>query len=163
MAITTQNSTQYANAFPTTGPNTLNDNSEWESTLRRSRFDFTQSGAGDAGSLVRTIKLPPGKVRLYLRESFIVFSAMGTARTLDIGWLAYTNLAGTAVAADPNGLDDGVDVSSAGTLTPGGTLANDEESMTFESKGGVVITLQVNDGTLPDAATFNGYFSFCYQ
>jgi len=155
MAVTIQNSSQYAKASAV--PPTLNAVTDWHGRVRKYFFDFTQSAAGDAGSLVYAVKIPAGKIRLYLPASRIYFSAMGTARTLDIGWLAYNTPDGTVVAADPNGLDDNVDVSSAGSVNPGGTIGTHETKL-FDSREGVTLTLQVNDGTLPDAATFSGYF-----
>ena len=94
--------------------------SEWACRLRIAFFEFTQgSSAGDATSTATLVKLPAGKVRLILPLSYIGASALGSSRTMDLGWQAYVNDAGTTVAADPNGLDDGIDVSSATTSTPG--------------------------------------------
>lgn len=157
MAVTTQNSTQYARTVAT--PPTHNSTHEWHGRVRSMFFEHTQSGAGDAGSIVRAVRLPAGSVRLILPLSRIAFSAFGAARTLDIGWEAYTDDNGDAVAADPNGLDDGVDVSSAGSINPGGTVGT-HETYLFQSQDGVVITLQTNDGTIPDAATLDGYLIY---
>jgi len=123
-------------------------------------FEFTQgSSAGDAGSLAYLVKLPAGKVRVLLPLSRIANSALGASRTMDLGWAAYTNDDGTAVAADPNGLDDGIDVSSAAATNPSGTIGGAETKL-FESQAGVVLTAQINDGTIPAAATLKGYFLY---
>ncbi len=128
--------------------------------LKMLRFSFTQGAvAGAAGSLAELVKIPAGVVRVILPVSRIAFSAMGTARTLDLGWLAYTDTNDAAVAADPNGLDDGVDVSSAGSVSPGGTVGGDETYL-FESNGGLTLTAQINDGTLPAGATLKGYIFY---
>lgn len=159
MAVTTEDSLEYAKtvAVPAKVPETH----QLHGRLRIAFFDFTQgSAAGDAGSIARVVKLPAGKVRLILPMSRIAFSAMGTARTMDIGWLAYTDDDGAdAVAADPNGLDDGVDVATAGSVNPGGTIGTHETKL-FESAAGVSLTLQINDGTIPAAATLKGYFVY---
>ena len=49
--------------------------------------------------------------------------------------------------------------SSAGAFVPGGTLGGDETKL-FESLDGVVVTAQVNDGTIPAGATLDGYLAY---
>lgn len=156
MAVTTENSDQYANLVAS--PRVHNPTHHSHGRLRFQFFEFTQgSSAGDAGSIARLCKLPAGKVRLFLPLSRIYFSAMGTSRTMDLGWEAYSDDdGGDAVAADENGLDDGVDVSAAGSVNPGGTIGTHETKL-FESEDGVVLTAQINDGTIPAAATISGY------
>lgn len=41
-------------------------------------------------------------------------------------------------------------------MVPGGTVGG-AETYTFESQGSVTLTAQINDGTIPDAATLDGY------
>ncbi len=128
--------------------------------LRIAYFDFTKpSPTGDAGSDVQLVRLPPGRVRLILPLSRIAFSALGTSRTLDLGWAAYVGLDGVTVIADQNGLDDGVDAASAGSVVPGGTVGG-AETVLFASRSGVILTAQVNDGTFVAADTLNGYFVY---
>ena len=158
MAVTTENSTQMANVEAK--PRAFNVPTDWESPIRFMRFNFVQgAAAGDAGSFARLFKLPAGKARVINSLSRVAFSAMGAARTLDLGWEAYTDDQNNAVAADPNGLDDGVDVSSAGSVTPGGTIGGDETKL-FESHSGVVVTAQINDGTIPAGATLDGHVAY---
>lgn len=158
MAVTTENSTQYANFIAS--PPVLADANEYAGRMRIANFNFTQgAAAGDATSTATLVKLPAGKVRVYLNLSIVNVSALGAARTADLGWQAYTNRAGTAVAADPNGLDDGVDVSSAVAYNPIGTIGGNE-TKEFDSRDGVVIDLQINDGTIPAAATVDGYLVY---
>jgi len=155
MTVTTQNATQYANTQA--DPRVLNPTHEVHGRLRMARFNFVQTGVGDTGSIVRLAGLPKGKLRVILPLSRLAFSALGASRTLDLGWEAYQADDGSGeIAADPNGLDDGIDVSSAGAVTPGGTLGGDETKL-FESLGGVVLTVQINDGNTPDGATLDGY------
>ena len=154
--MATTNSTQYANGVA--HPPVLNDANVHNGKMRFFEFDYTQDGAGSAGDDVRLVKLPAGKVRVVLPLSRIAHSAYGAARTADLGWEAYTDSDGvTAVAADPNGLDDGVDISGAGSYNPVGTVGG-AETYLFDSLDGVVLTLQVNDAAPPDAATLKGYF-----
>lgn len=158
MAVTTENSDEYARIVAV--PGKVNPTHAWHGRMRIGYFNFTQgAAAGDAGSVARLIKLPAGKVRVILPLSRIAFDALGAARTMDLGWEAYTNDDGTAVAADPNGLDDGVDVSGAGSVNPAGTVG-DHETYLFESQDGVVLTAQFNDGTIPAATNVSGYFIY---
>ena len=151
----TANSTQVANGVA--HPPVLNAAHTWNGKLRFFEFDYTQDGIATIADTVAAVILPAGKVRLVLPLSRIAFSAGGASSTMDIGWEAYTNADGTAVAADPNGLDDGVDTSSAGSVNPAGTIGGAETKL-FDSQEGVTITLQINDTAFPDAGTLKGYF-----
>lgn len=157
MAVTTQQSAQMA--LIDGDPRTPNPVHEWAGRLRIALFDFTQAGAGDAGSLAELVKLPAGHVRLILPLSRIGFSALGASRTMDVGWAAYSGHDGSAVAADPNGLDAAVNVASAGSVNPAGTVGG-SETMLFSAQEGLVLTAQVNGGTIPDGATLSGWFVY---
>jgi len=153
MAVTTEESVQVA------ATTKLSANQQ-HGVIRYAQFDFTQgAAAGDATSTAALVKLPAGKVRVLLSQSFVAFSAMGTATTMDLGHLAYVDQDGVDVAVDPNDLDDGVDVSSAGTLIPAGTLGGGENKE-FSSRSGVTITAQFNDAELPIGGTLNGHFAY---
>ena len=105
MAVTTEYSTQYTESYVTI-PAKVPETHEWMGRFRIGFFTFVQgSSAGDAGSLAYLIKLPAGKVRLILPLSRVHSSALGSSRTMDLGWIAYTDDDGDAVAVDPNGLD----------------------------------------------------------
>lgn len=155
MVVTNQESTQYAAIYSTTPP-ALEAADQYYGKLRVLAFDHTQSGAGDAGSTVKLVKIFPGQGSILLALSGIGVSALGAARTADLGWAAYVDQDGAAVAADPNGLDDGTDVSAAVFYNPVGTLLL-AETKRLQSRDGVDIEIQINDGTIPDAATINGY------
>lgn len=157
MAVTQQTSTQISNSV--SFPAVMNPTHDWHGRLRIARFDYTQSGQGDAGSLAELAKLPGGRVRVILPLSRIAFASMGAARTMDLGWLAYTDDDGNSVDADPNGLDDGIDVATAGSANPGGTIGGDETHL-FSSQTGVTVTAQINDGTFDDLKTLKGYLIY---
>ena len=158
MAVTTEKSDQITNQEAS--PPVMSGVDTLRGKLKILRFTFTQgTAAGDATSTMELVKVPAGVVRVFLALSRITTSAFGAARTLDIGWQAYTDTNDAAVAADPNGLDDGVDVSAAVSYNPIGTVGEDETYL-FESNGGVTIEAQVNDATIPAAATINGYFVY---
>lgn len=162
MAVTTENSDQVDNmeALP---PVRLNTN-ELGGRLRIARFSFTQgAAAGDANSTVDLVKLPPGKTVTILKDLCnINHSAFGAGRTLDIGYIAHTNLDGTAVAADVDALLDGADVSSAGNIPMGtGTGAvGTSNVLTLNARAAVTIQGICLGDTLPVGATLNGYIVY---
>jgi hypothetical protein len=117
-------------------------------------FNHTQVVAGDATSEQKLVKIPAGIFRFHRTLSNIFFSAFGAARVLDIGWLAYVDKNGTAVAASANGLNDNIDVSAAGTAIIGLAIAVGYKD--FESRDGVWITSTVAGGTIPAGATLDG-------
>jgi len=160
MAVTTQESTQYENSF-TDSPANKNVSSDESGKVRIAYFEHTQDGAGDATSSVAVVKLPPGRVRLMGNLSNIYFNWTTASATADIGWDAYTDFGGTAVAADPNGLDDGIDVDTAGNQTNlCSILATSGYTKVFESKEGVTLRLTSQDVALADASTAKGFFAY---
>lgn len=157
MAITNESSAELTKqeAVPT---DFLNPR-ELHGRMRIARFAFTQgAAAGDANSTERLIKLPAGKVRVFLALSRIANSDFGVARVLDLGWEAYKT-AGVAVAASAQGLDASQAVTPAGSYSPVGTVGGDE-TYEFESDNGVVIVGRVTGGTIPAAATIKGYLIY---
>jgi len=149
MAVTTQESTQYANTFTTT-PAVVNPASDVHGRVRIAYFIHNQSGAGDATSSVAVAKLPAGKVRLLGMLSHIYVNWTTASATLDAGWDAYTDFDGTAVAADPDGIDNGVDVDTVGMQVLGSALNATGRTKSFESKDGVVIRLTSQDTAIVD-------------
>ena len=137
MAVTTQKSTEYTNATAT--PVTLNEANAYHGRVRIAHFTHDQDGVGDAGSSVALCSLPAGKVKVLLKSSNAYVNWTTSSATLDLGWDAYTNISGTAVAADPDGLVDGLDVDTVGYQTLEGALAGIKATggtHTFESQGG---------------------------
>jgi hypothetical protein len=159
MAVTTQESTQYANTY-TTRPVVMNNTTDVHGRMRIAYFEHTQSGAGDATSSVAVAKLPPGRVRLLGALSNVYVNWTTASATMDAGWDAYTELDGTAVVADPNGLDDGIDVDAAGATALGSVLASAASSKVFESKEGVTIRLTSQDVALAASSAVAGYIVY---
>ncbi len=162
MAITTQKSNQVTAATSRTATTALNTTEDY-GKLRTKAFDFTQSGAGDIGSTVDLIKLPPGKVKILFNLSHWAFSAFGAARTLDIGYAAYKDATGTTVAASANAFDDDVDVSAALSNVVLGSDVTGLKVATFTTLEGLTIFATVAGGTIPANATLNGYFTFVVE
>ena len=155
MAVTTQETTEYTNQ--TANPVVVADSIDLGGRVNFANLTFTQSGAGDAGSSVALIELPPGKIRILGGLSRLFVSALGAARVMKIGYDAYTDQSGTSVAADDDALDASVDVSAKvdfalGTASKG--------TLQLDSRDGIVIRATVTGGTIPDAATIGGQIAY---
>lgn len=160
MAVTAGQSDLFTN--PAASPMVRNTVPDDGGKLRIKRFTYTQSGAGDAASTVDLVKLPPGNVRVFPALSRITCSAFGASRVLDVGWTAYVDLAGAAVAADANDMQNDLDVSAAASAALTSTVTGDGSKL-FSSQGGVTIQAVVAGGTIPDAATLTGYIVYAQE
>ena len=160
MATTAQSSVQVSNADAV--PVVRNHAVDISGKLRVAYFNSVQSGAGDAGSTVELARLPKGRIRIFHDLSRIAFSAFGASRTLNVGLEAYTDIAGDAVAADASALASAVDVSSAGTakLSEADDIA---QNTLVISQGGVSVNATVAGGTIPDAATLDGWIVYACE
>ena len=158
MAVTTQKSTEYTNA--TANPVVQNAVHDYHGRVRIAYFTHDQDGAGDAGSSVALCSLPAGKVRVLLASSSAYVNWTTGSATLDLGWDAYTTTDGTSVAADPDGLVNGLDVDTAGYQTFGaGTTATGGTSL-FESQVGVVLRATSQDQALASGDDLVGYIMY---
>lgn len=158
MAVSNENSTQYE----LQNDNQSALNAPAHGKLRVLSFEHTQAVAGDAGSVTTLIKLPAGKIRVLTNLSKIEHSAFGSSRTLGVGFAAYTNEAGTDVAADPDYFASAVNVAAAGTfvLDESATPALSQE---LDSKQGIVVNATVAGGTIPAGATLKGYILYVVE
>jgi hypothetical protein len=164
MSVTTQNSVEVAKMV--SNPPTLVDPTVANGKLRFAYFAHTQDGAGDATSTVCIAKLPRGKVRLIPGLSCIQHNWTTASATVDIGWDGYTQPDGTVVAADPDGIDDGISVETAGVLSGedlGAQLTATGRTKLFDSKNGVDIRLTSQDVALAAASTASGYLAYVVE
>ena len=157
MAVTTEKSTEYTNATAT--PVVNNATTEEHGRVRVMFFTHANSGAGDATSSVALGKLPPGRVRIlgHLSRAYVNWTT--SSATLDLGWDAYTNLSGTTVAADPDGLINGLSVDTVGLFTFEGAIAANlllGGTYVFESKDGVVIRATSQDTAIASGDDIDG-------
>lgn len=163
MGVTTQESTEYANIF-TTQPAVMNPVSSERGKIQFAFFTHDQSGAGDATSSVALAKLPSGRVKVLLGLSKAYVNWTTGSATLDLGWDAYSDLAGTTVVADPDGLCDGIDVDAVGERTfstsPGTGIAALGYTKTFLSKTGVVLRATSQDQALASGDDLVGYIAY---
>ncbi len=142
MVVTTEKSVEYAQVTAT--PIVPNNTTEEHGTMRIAFFTHDQIATGDATSSVALFKLPPGRVRLLLGSAFMYVNWATATADLDLGWDAYTDLDGDAVAADPNGLANTIDVETAipiagVTVVTLAAIRATGGTKVFESKDGVVI------------------------
>ena len=157
MAVTTQKSTEYTNA--TSSPVVQNAVHDYHGRVRIAYFTHDQDGAGDAGSSVALCSLPAGKVRVLLSSSNAYVNGTTGAATLDLGWDAYTNTDGNAVAADIDGLVDGLDVDTAGYQNFGAGTTASGGTYLFESQGGVIIRA-TSPGAIVSGDDLVGYIMY---
>lgn len=161
MAVTTQSSTEYT-ALGTDASTLFN--TELYGVPQIAYFTHDQSGAGDATSSVAICKLPPGRVRLLLPSSVVWCNWTTASATLDLGWDAYVALSdGSAVAADPDGLYDGLGVDTAGFYrfdTGIAALRLTGGTKLFESRDGVVIRATSQDTAIVSGDDLAGYLMF---
>ena len=156
---TDQNSVQYGNQVAI--PPVIMEAEVHYGKLRVVKFNFTQSGAGSAASIARLYRLPAGKVMLCCGQSQVKTSAFGSSRVLDIGYAQYIGQTGAVVSADPDAINNDIDVSGAATTIPGAALA--DGTITFNSRAGVTLIATVAGGTIPDAATIQGTWVFAVE
>jgi len=94
------NSLQYANAYVTrpTVPNY-----SYGAALREFFFSYTQVLVGTAADTILLCKLPPQST-LVMIMSYFEWATFTATATLSIGWQAYTDVNGAAVALSAAGL-----------------------------------------------------------
>lgn len=158
MAVTTQKSTEYTNA--TANPVVQNAVHDYHGRVRIAYFTHDQDGAGDATSSVALCSLPAGKVRVLLSSSNAYVNWTTGSATLDLGWDAYTNTDGDAVAADADGLVNGLDVDTAGYQNFGSGTTATGGTYLFESQGGVVIRATSQDTAIAAGDDLVGYIMY---
>jgi len=161
MAVTTQNSTEYANtiAVPPVNNNTTEDHGR----MRIMFFTCLQDGAGDATSSVVLGKLPPGRVRVLASLSRAYVNWTTSSAALDLGWDAYTAMNGSTTAADPDGLINGLSVDTVGFQTMEGAIAANlltGGTYLFESKDGVKIRATSQDTAIATGDDLVGYLAY---
>jgi len=159
MATTTQESAEYAKSPLSNNTDMLRQH-ELGGKTSIAYFTTVQSGAGDAGSSVLVAQLPPGRVRLIgaMCNAYVNWTT-ATAK-LDVGFDAYTDIDGDAVAASVNGIDDGVDVETAASVSFGSALTATGGTMLFESKAGVGIRLTSTDTAIKNNDSAVGYLVY---
>ena len=160
MAVTTQLSAEYT--IQTTTPIVNSNTVDKHGKLRTLFFSHDQDGAGDANSTVTLGKLPAGKVKIIGGLSRFYCNWVTSSQTMDIGWTAYTDLDGDAVALDVDGMVDGLDVDAVGYFDMESNIAAGKlkgGNYTFESRDGVIIKA-LAIAALADGDDLCGYITY---
>lgn len=158
MAVTTQEGTEYG--LLNASPPTVQNKQVLGGKVEIAMITAAQSGLGDAGSSVAVAKLPAGRVRLIGPMSNLYVNWTTASATMDVGWDAYEDFGGATVAADPNGIDDGINVEAAGHQSLGSAVLAAGGTKVFESKEGVTIRLTSADVAIADTNTVAGYIAY---
>lgn len=124
--------------------------------IRVAYFDYTQAANGAINDDVQLVELPPGRVRVFSVLSHLVASDKAAGATLNVGWAAYVDPDGVAVAADPNGFFAAVDIATGPTTLTPALLP----FKTFDSRDGVILTAQFLVVAPAAADTLEGYFAY---
>lgn len=107
------NSTQYAAQYVTVPRGNI-----YKGGFRFIDFDYTQVANGTAADTILLVKLPPQSV-LDMYRSWFQFSGWTSGATLSIGWQAYTDMDGAAVALSAAGLLSAVSLTADGAWSHG--------------------------------------------
>lgn len=159
MAVETEYSTEYTQGHITANADKL-DTSEMHGRVRMAFFTHDQATAGDATSIITLAKLPPGRVRLLASQSKAYVNWTTASATLDMGWAAHVDEDGDAVAADVDGIEDGLSVETAGYQTFGGALTATGGTKVFNSREGVDITVSSTDTAIALGDDIVGYLLY---
>lgn len=146
MAVTTQDSVQVAG--PKATPSIPVHAADSAGRVRCKYFNFAQDGVGDADSIARLVKIPGGTLRIL--SFYLAHSALGAARTLDLGFEAHSDVDGGAIVADNLAYATNLDVAATGTKS-------DDINRRHDTAQGFNLVGRVQGGTFPDGATFEGY------
>ena len=164
-------SEQYQTAYisnPNIPGNSHLNGNDWGAPIRRRPFTYTQAATGTAEDLVYLVKVPSNCV-VIMALSYFKFSAWDNSPTLNVGWLAYVDSSsGAAVAADENGLLDGVAMAAAGAVFAGQLLLASSnaaqayivDSKEFNSKEEVTITATLADQAPSATDTLTGWIAY---
>ena len=158
MAVTNQYSSEYDQAFVSESGQLVPH--ELHGRVRVAFFTHAQDGAGDAGSDAIIAKLPAGRVRLLASQSKAYVNWTTASATLDLGWGAYTDINGDAVAVSVNGIDNGISVEAAGYQTFGSGLTATGGTKVFESSDGVTIIATSTDTAIADGDDLVGFLLY---
>lgn len=136
MAVITEKSDQLTNLDAS--PPVIENSHNLHGRLRIAYFSHT-FGDGDAGSSVELVRLPPGKIRLLSHLSYLEAASVAASQTVDVGWDAYTDLDGTAVAADTDGILNGGDIDTTANINLANVATLTAGMKVFESQDGISI------------------------
>jgi hypothetical protein len=157
MAVLAGKSTQETNRA---AGKKMSADQEWGNELSADVDYVHGAAAGDIGSTIDLLFIPPGRYWLMLQKSLMERTALGAARTMAFGYRAYTDDQGVAVAESAAAFDAALDYSAAGSSALGADIAaKSAKKKLFATSTGVVIFCTVAGGTIPAAAELHGYLA----
>lgn len=152
---TPTSSAQYA-AQVATSSTAKRSAAEVTATLRVGYFSYTHLAAAGAGTgEVNLIRLPPGRVRIFSDLSRHVTSQFAVNADLHLGFRAYTEPDGDAVAEDDNAFLDNADV-GGGALDAAWVLPA-AGSQAFITPLGLIIYAMIDTGNIETDDTIEGW------
>lgn len=111
---------------------------------------YTQVAAGTIGDTVLLEKVPAPAVRLLPAKWIVEVAGWSALTTLNVGWKAYRDRQGNAVAASANGIVDALDIATDGRTALAADAALQLTDLMLASREGVDIVAQIN-GAAPAA------------
>lgn len=120
--------------------------------------------AGDVGSTIDLVDLPPGRVRVLPYMSRLTNTAFGAGAGINIGMLAYESR--DSGAADPQAADP---VALTPTQPIDVSVAGDSQAFDaalkfdFYSKSGVRVQATLTGAGIPVAAVIKGLIAYIYE
>ncbi len=118
----------------TATPPVLNEGLDGRLLIKHDTLTLTAAGYTTANAADLTLmRMPAGKVRIYGHLSRLILPAATATSDFDLGFGAYTNQAGTAVAANGVAMDASIDVGGGAIDQDLDTVADVYE---IESKSG---------------------------
>ena len=162
MAAITEKSNQMLDNTAT--PFRAQDPRNWEAPIRLMYFNYTrsaQAAAGDAGSIIELVRIPPGQIRLILPNSVIFFKTFPSSNTkLSIGHRAYTDRNGTEISQSLTSVFTSLTVDAAGSQFLFDKEIGDDQTQAFDTVEGLTLFAAVKVGTLPASVELSGYFAY---
>jgi len=159
--MATQNTTEYGRETDprTNGFLTVQQN---PSPVFMMRFNLT-TAAGSSGDVINLRFLPPGRIIVYPRLSYLQVDAFGASRVIDVGSAAYLDETGATVAAATAAWDTGISVAAAANIQLGASVAAGTGGIfEYTSRAGVTIQMIVTGGTIPVSTKINGFLAVAF-
>lgn len=141
-------------------PGSFVDSSEHGARLRILHWSFTNdTGAALPAGDILIAKLPAGRMRVLTGIGGFNNTALGTGRTLALGYTAHTDKNGDAVAEDLDAFKTVTSVATAATALVALNAA-DNGSWFFNAREGVDVVATIAGGDIPNGARVGGYLVY---
>ena len=156
-------SVEYGRAYESTP---AGSNYAWGSALRTKDFTYVQAANGTAADTINLVKLPPYST-LDMFRTWFEWSGWTSGATLSIGWRAYVDADGAAVALSAAGLLSAIAMTVDGAWVNGMlVVATPDDSLpvvgrkVFNNKTEVTIYATIGTQAPGAADIFNGSIGF---